>query len=108
VSEPQTIAIAFSDANNYRERFWAAVYFELFITTDRALKSGLEQGEALASGFEDLFRRIDFEAMDLIASADYQTKVDLDGLKYVAIALAFGNFLAQRGGIFLNEVPIEQ
>ena len=108
MSEPEKIAIAFSDANNYRERFWAAVYFELFITTERAFQSGLEQNAALASAFEELFRRVDFEAMDVIASANYQTRVDLDGLKYVAIAIAFGNYLAQRG-IFLNgDVPVEQ
>jgi hypothetical protein len=84
------------------EKFYAALVCELFVTTDRELKACSDQQAALGRAFEELFHRIDFETMDLVAGATYQTNVPRDGLRYTLIAMAFGSYLAAKG-IRLNE-----
>ncbi|HEY2921726.1 MAG TPA: hypothetical protein VGK77_22290 [Candidatus Binatia bacterium] len=94
------------DQQDRLEKFYAALCIELFVTTDRELKTDLEYSEALVTVFEELFRRTDFDELNILASHTGEHNVRLEDLHYAVIAIAFGNFLAQRG-IVLNKLPTE-
>jgi hypothetical protein len=79
------------------ELFFSSIVIELFGTTYRELQSCPNQHEALGRAFEEVFHRIDFKNYRVEASCDGAYKINLDGVMFTVIAIAFGIFLGSKG-----------
>ena len=79
------------------EKFWAFLSYELFITADREMRQTRDPAVALVNAFEELTRRIDFDAHDIQASAPYHVNINTQATRASFVAIAFGNYLAGKG-----------
>ncbi len=79
------------------EVFFAGLAIELYRIVAREMKRTEDQAEALATAFEEIYRRTDFHNDRIVASEDTDLSIPRDELNRVLIAIAFGNFLAHRG-----------
>src|SRR5690348_14617438 len=92
--------------NQEWEVFWAAMTIELSIAAERISKTAdHEQQATLFDVFEELYHRIDFQECRITASVDAALNVPREALNSVTAAVLFGNFVAQRFGVLLTDLP---